>query len=34
MSFDPSSSLYIASVWVLPLLFAITFHEAAHGFVA
>lgn len=23
-----------ASVWVLPVLFAITFHEAAHGFVA
>ena len=23
-----------ASVWVLPLVFAITFHEAAHGFVA
>jgi len=27
-------SLYGASVWVLPLIFAITFHEAAHGFVA
>ena len=27
-------SLYALSVWVLPLLFAITFHEAAHGFVA
>jgi Zn-dependent protease len=27
-------SLYDVSVWVLPLLFAITFHEAAHGFVA
>jgi Zn-dependent protease len=27
-------SLYDFSVWVLPLLFAITFHEAAHGFVA
>jgi Zn-dependent protease len=25
---------YDASVWVLPLLFAITFHEAAHGFAA
>src|SRR6185312_9864301 len=25
---------YQLSVWVLPLLFAITFHEAAHGFVA
>jgi Zn-dependent protease len=27
-------SLYIASTWVIPLLLAITFHEAAHGFVA
>ena len=26
--------LYGRSVWVLPLLIAITFHEAAHGFVA
>src|SRR3954467_5203102 len=27
-------SLYDLSVWVLPLLLAITFHEAAHAFVA
>ena len=27
-------SLYDLSVWVLPLIFAITFHEAAHAFVA
>ena len=27
-------SLYTASTWILPLVFAITFHEAAHGFVA
>jgi Zn-dependent protease len=27
-------TLYDFSVWVLPLIFAITFHEAAHGFVA
>ena len=27
-------SLYDLSVWVLPVLLAITFHEAAHGFVA
>jgi len=27
-------SLYTLSVWVLPLIIAITFHEAAHGFVA
>lgn len=26
--------LYIASVWVLPVLLAITLHEAAHGYVA
>jgi len=26
--------IYDISVWVLPLLIAITFHEAAHGFVA
>src|SRR6202035_5048944 len=26
--------LYDVSVWVLPLVIAITFHEAAHGFVA
>ena len=25
---------YTASVWILPVLIAITFHEAAHGFVA
>jgi Zn-dependent protease len=26
--------LYQASTWVLPVIFAVTFHEAAHGFVA
>ncbi|MHC4984123.1 MAG: site-2 protease family protein [Planctomycetota bacterium] len=26
--------LYIASVWILPVLLAITLHEAAHGYVA
>lgn len=26
--------LYIVSIWLLPVLFAITFHEAAHGYVA
>jgi Zn-dependent protease len=36
---DPSGSsvnitFYDISVWVLPLIIAITFHEAAHGFVA
>jgi Zn-dependent protease len=27
-------ALYEASTWVLPVVFAVTFHEAAHGFVA
>ncbi len=26
--------IYIISIWLLPLLIAITFHEAAHGYVA
>jgi Zn-dependent protease len=30
----PNTTLYDISVWVLPLVLAITFHEAAHGFVA
>jgi Zn-dependent protease len=30
----PNISLYDISVWVLPIVIAITFHEAAHGFVA
>ncbi len=29
-----NSTLYAVSVWVVPLVIAITFHEAAHGFVA
>ena len=29
-----NSTAYAVSVWVLPLVIAITFHEAAHGFVA
>jgi Zn-dependent protease len=27
-------TLYAASAWVIPILIAVTFHEAAHGFVA
>jgi Zn-dependent protease len=27
-------TLYLVSVWVLPVVFAITLHEAAHGYVA
>ena len=30
----PENILQIASVWLIPVLVAITFHEAAHGFVA
>src|SRR5207237_8716967 len=26
--------MYLASIWVIPVIIAITFHEAAHGFVA
>ena len=26
--------IYIFSIWLLPVLIAITFHEAAHGYVA
>ena len=29
-----NTNLYDVSVWVIPLVIAITFHEAAHGFVA
>jgi Zn-dependent protease len=29
-----NSTLYTVSIWVLPLVIAITFHEAAHAFVA
>jgi Zn-dependent protease len=32
--FDPIELLFTASALVLPVLIAITFHEAAHGFVA
>jgi Zn-dependent protease len=33
---DPQSdtTIYIASTWVVPVIVAITFHEAAHGFIA
>jgi len=26
--------IYLATIWVIPVIIAITFHEAAHGFVA
>jgi Zn-dependent protease len=31
---DPQAILYGISVWLLPILFAITLHEAAHGWMA
>ncbi len=34
MAGDFSALLYDASTWVLPVLFAITLHEASHGYVA
>jgi Zn-dependent protease len=34
MTGDLARLLYIVSVWALPVIFAITLHEAAHGFVA
>lgn len=34
MGADLESTLYTASVWILPILIAIPLHEAAHGFVA
>jgi Zn-dependent protease len=29
-----ANAIYLATIWVIPLIIAITFHEAAHGFVA
>ena len=29
-----AATIYEASTWVLPIVFAVTFHEAAHGFAA
>jgi len=34
MNASLAATLYTASIWVLPVVIAITFHEAAHGFVA
>jgi Zn-dependent protease len=31
---DWQATLYAASTWVLPVIIAVTFHEAAHGFIA
>jgi len=29
-----ANAIYLATIWVIPVVIAITFHEAAHGFVA
>jgi Zn-dependent protease len=29
-----ANAIYLATIWAIPLIIAITFHEAAHGFVA
>jgi hypothetical protein len=34
MSQPFATGLYAASTWVIPLVIAITFHEASHGYVA
>ena len=34
MNFNLEDLMFVASVWALPLLLAITLHEAAHAFVA
>ena len=26
--------IYLATIWAIPVIIAVTFHEAAHGFVA
>ncbi|MFB3103032.1 MAG: site-2 protease family protein, partial [Alphaproteobacteria bacterium] len=34
MSADFGNVVHIASIWILPVLLAVTLHEAAHGWVA
>ena len=34
LSFDLNFLVYEISIWFLPVIIAITFHEAAHGFAA
>jgi Zn-dependent protease len=29
-----ADTIYLATIWIIPVLVAVTFHEAAHGFVA
>ena len=34
MSGNMSAALYTASTWIIPVLLAVTLHEAAHGYAA
>ena len=34
MAANTANTIYLATIWILPVLVAVTFHEAAHGFVA
>lgn len=34
MNFDLANTAYLVSIWAIPILVAITLHEAAHGWVA
>ena len=34
MGGNAESALYVASTWIIPVLLAVTLHEAAHGYVA
>jgi Zn-dependent protease len=34
MSAQSATTLYVISTWIVPLVIAITFHEASHGYVA
>jgi Zn-dependent protease len=29
-----ADTIYLATIWIIPVIIAVTFHEAAHGFVA
>jgi Zn-dependent protease len=29
-----ANAIYLATIWIIPVIIAVTFHEAAHGFVA
>jgi len=33
MEIVSANTIYLATIWAIPVIIAITFHEAAHGFV-